>query len=136
MDDVSKCQWRSHQSLWYEGGSGGVPFLEAGPLKPVRPRVRGKGEEYILAEEADEYEEEFEIDGDMEGEVGERIALPKEDEYVRKLQDPVMPSKEVVDIHYIKGHIPFRSWCHVCVEAMGKDMDHPKDEGNPRKLPE
>ena len=65
----------------------------------------------------EEYGEELEAEGEMEGELGERIGLPKEDEYVRKLQDPVMPSQDQVDIHYIKGHIPFRSWCHVCVEA-------------------
>ena len=67
---------------------------------------------------------------------GERIGLPKEDEYVMKLQDPVMPSKEQVEVCYIKGHIPFRSWCHICVDAFGKELDHRKDEGNPRKLPE
>ena len=64
------------------------------------------------------------------------VQLPKEDENVRRLQDPVMPSKEQVDVHYIKGHIPFRSWCHICVEAFGKELDHRGDEGNPRKLPE
>ena len=75
-------------------------------------------------------------DGEVDGEVGERVALPKEDEFVKRLQDPVMPTQDQVDLHYLKGHIPFRSWCHVCVEAMGKEMDHRRGEGNPRKLPE
>jgi len=55
---------------------------------------------------------------------------------VRKVQDPVTPSKEDVDVHYIKGHIPYRSWCHICVQAFGKEMGHKRDGGNPRKLPE
>ena len=57
-------------------------------------------------------EDDEEVDGDLEGEAGERIGLPKEDEYVRKIQDPRMPSKDQVNLHYIKGHIPYRSWCH------------------------
>ena len=47
-----------------------------------------------------------------------------------------MPSKEQVNMHYIKGHIPYRSWRHICIEAFGKEMGHRRDEGNPRKLPE
>ena len=91
----------------------------------------------ICAGEADEFDGEGgEVDAEFESEAGERVALPREDEFVKKVQDPVLPSKEAVALHYIKGHIPFRSWCHVCVEAMGKEMDHRRDEGNPRKLPE
>ena len=74
----------------------------------------------IQAGECEGYEEEIEVDGDMEGELGERVALPKEDEFVRRLPDPVLPSKDQVDLHYIKGHIPFRSWCPICVKACGK----------------
>ena len=99
-------------------------------------KVRFEDEKDVLAEEVEEYEEELEVDGELEGTLGERIALPKEDEYVRKLQDPLLPSKEQVDLHYVKGHIPFRSWCHVCGEAMGKELDHRRDEGNARNLPE
>ena len=57
----------------------------------------------------------------MEGEVGERVGLPREDECVHKIQDPVRPCKEDVEMHYLKGHIPFRSWCLVCVKAFGRD---------------
>ena len=91
----------------------------------------------ILSGEVEEFnEDETEEGAEIIGDAGERVGLPKEDEYVKKLQDPVMPSKEQVEAHYVMGHIPFCSWCHICVEAFGKEMDHRRDEGNPRKLPE
>ena len=49
--------------------------------------------------------------GEMTGHVGERIGLPKEDEVVRKLADPRLPSQEEVDRHYVMGHLPYRNWC-------------------------
>ena len=64
------------------------------------------------------------------------MGLPPEDAVVKKLQDPEVPSKEMVDMHYVMGHIPFRSWCPVCVKAFGREMDHRRDSGKWRKLQE
>ena len=44
---------------------------------------------------------------------------------MRKMGDPKLPTQEEVDEHNIRGHSPYRSWCPLCVEAMGKDMAHP-----------
>ena len=76
------------------------------------------------------------MDGELEGEVGERLKLPKEDEAVKHLRDPKLPTQEEVDRHYITGHILFRDWCPVCVKSQGKELDHTRDKGKERKLPE
>ena len=81
-------------------------------------------------------------DADDEGEViengdpVERLALEKEGAVVRKLVDPKLPSKEEVEDHYVRGHFPYRNWCHICVRAKGRDMGHQKEEGKDRKVPE
>ena len=65
------------------------------------------------------------------GEVLEDLgAQPEEDEQednLRKLVDPKLPTQEKVDEHYLRGHVPYRNWCPVCIQAGGKDMDHQKD---------
>ena len=49
---------------------------------------------------------------------GEHIELDKEDECVRRLVDPLLPSADEVETHRIMGHIPYRNWCilvpHLC----------------------
>ena len=32
--------------------------------------------------------------------------------------------------------MPYRNWCDVCVKARGREMEHAKDKGGERKLPE
>ena len=34
------------------------------------------------------------------------------------------------------GHIPYRDWCPVCVQAQGREMGHMKDEHKERQVPE
>ena len=53
----------------------------------------------------------------------ERISKDEEDENVRKMLDPKLPSEEEVRDHY-RFHIPYRNWCPICVKAKGRDMDH------------
>ena len=83
-----------------------------------------------------------ESDADDEGgvvEAGdqvERLALGKEGAAVRKLVDPKLPSEKEVEEHYVRGHFPYRNWCHICVKAKGKDMGHQKEGGKERKIPE
>ena len=54
----------------------------------------------------------------------ERVGLEREEEGIKKLIDPILPSKEEVEKHYLMGHIPFRNWCPVCVKAKGRELDH------------
>ena len=85
---------------------------------------------------ASEGEDEEEIVDNMGGVEGQRIGLPREEEVVRKLQDPKLPSQAEVDRHYLMGHMQYRNWCHVCVRSQGKDMNHFKDKAKERKFPE
>ncbi len=68
--------------------------------------------------------------------MGERIGLDKEDEVIRKILDPRLPSREEVERHRLMGHMPFRSWCPICIQAQGREMDHNKDKGKEKRLPE
>ena len=76
------------------------------------------------------------IQEDFEGIAGERIALEKEEDIVRKLRDPRLPSDREVEEHYLMGHLPYRSWCGVCVRAKGKDLNHNRDARDERDLSE
>ena len=77
-------------------------------------------------------------DGEPMGTVGERLGLEREDVVLRKIQDPKLPSEEEEEVerHILCGHIPYRSWCGICVKAMGKEDDHRADKGKERRLPE
>ena len=55
---------------------------------------------------------------------------------MRKLADPLLPNKREVDEHKVRGHLPYRNWCEVCVRSRGREMDHQKDKGRERKIPE
>ena len=70
---------------------------------------------------------------EMMGQAGERIELEEEDEVVKKLVDPKLPSAEQVEMHYLMGHTEYRNWCEVCVKARGKEMDHRTEEKDRRK---
>ena len=43
----------------------------------------------------------------------------------RILRGPVRPSAEAIDRHN-STHVPYRSWCEVCVRAKGKEDPHPR----------
>ena len=62
--------------------------------------------------------------------------MDQEEEVVKAIRDPKLPTQEVVDRHRVMGHLPFRDWCHICVQARGKEMDHTRDQGKDRGLPE
>ena len=91
----------------------------------VRPVVRG------LAADEEEVAEEMAEDEDPE-----RVGLEAEDEVIRKLVDPKLPTKEEVERHHLMGHLPYRNWCPVCVRAKGKERDHKQDGGGGRVVPE
>ena len=90
-----------------------------------------------MAGESEEIKEESsDEEPEVEGVPGERLRLPKENEFVRKLRDPRLPTQEEVDEHYVRGHIPYRDWCPICVQAKGKGQYHYRDKGKVRALPE
>ena len=90
----------------------------------------------VLGDSGDGGDSGSEADAEMEGEIGERLKLPKEEDVVNKLRDPKLPTQEEVDRHYLTGHMKFRDWCPVCVKSQGKEMDHMRDKGTTRMLPE
>ena len=51
----------------------------------------------------------------LPGESCERVCADQEENVVRKLVDPKLPKQDEVNMHYSRGHIPFRNWCPVCV---------------------
>ena len=71
-----------------------------------------------------------------DGEDVERMGLEEDDEVVKSLGDPSLPSPEEVLKHCRQGHIPYRNWCHICVKSQGRDMGHNQDKGGERNLPE
>ena len=57
-------------------------------------------------------------------------------EWSKELIDPEAPSQQEINEHFIRGHLPYRNWCPVCVQAQGRDDDHKRDQGKERRLPE
>ena len=66
----------------------------------------------------------------------ERIGLDKEEEFVRKIPDPRLPSDADVEKHKLMGHIPYRNWCPICVQSRGREDKHVPLAGKPRSVPE
>ena len=88
-----------------------------------------------LDEEADDEGEGGIPEEDVPEGVVERVGLPKEDQWVRKLKDPKLPSQEDIERHWLMGHMPFRSWCEVCLESKAKELGHRRDVGGDRDVP-
>ena len=68
-----------------------------------------RGEERSRNEEAEEFDDREQLES------GSRE--PK------RLQDPKLPSQEEIRAHELT-HLPYRSWCKVCVEAAGPNRRH------------
>ena len=71
-----------------------------------------------------------------DGEDAERIEFSKEEEVLKRITDPKLPSQKEVDDHSLLGHIPYRNWCAICVKSQGRDSRHMRDNNKERKLPE
>ena len=105
-------------------------------MMSVRPKVGGNGELVMNVNDSDADDEGMEeMRNEMGGEACERIGLEKEEDVIRNLKDPKLPTREEVEKHNLT-HLPYRNWCPICVQAKGKDMDHCKDKGGDRNLPE
>ena len=76
------------------------------------------------------------LEGNVEGSEGVRLYLDKDDEAIKELGDPRIPSEEEVKSHSLTGHIPYRNWCRICVKSQGRDFQHVRDKGKERRLPE
>ena len=76
------------------------------------------------------YKENLEVcevsddEGEMPQEVCERVGVEDSDKVFKRLIDPKLPSQEEVDMHYIRGHLPYRNWCPEWVIAKVRDLDH------------
>ena len=68
-----------------------------------------------MANDLDENDGDEEDEVDMSEKVVERVGLPKEDEVVRKLQDPKLPCQDEVDRHWVMCHMLYRNWRPLCV---------------------
>jgi hypothetical protein len=49
---------------------------------------------------------------------------PNEEAPLKISKSPYTPTSEERERHYVAGHLPYRSWCHVCIQAKGKEDDH------------
>ena len=64
------------------------------------------------------------------------ITVEDEMEVIRKIRDPKLPSQEAIEEHWIGGHMVYRDWCEVSIQARGKEDPHKRDNGKDRRLPE
>ena len=42
----------------------------------------------------------------------------------RSVRNPKGPLPEERELHYKKGHLPYRAWCPVCIKARGREGQH------------
>ena len=59
---------------------------------------------------------------EFETEVADRIGAEREGQFMRKLVDPRLPTKEEVDMHNLMGHVEYQNWCEICVRCRGRDF--------------
>ena len=81
-------------------------------LQSVSPKMGCE----ILVVGDDAVDDEDELEVDDSGIDGERLVIKRDDEVIKKVKDPKLPTSEEVDSHYVMGHIPYRDWCPVCVK--------------------
>ena len=75
-----------------------------------------------LGEAEGESEEEW--GAEIDGEVGDRLSLSREEDVLKRLVDPKLPTKKEMEDHWLMGRVVYKNWCPNCVKAMGRDMRH------------
>ena len=80
----------------------GVTFLKAG--EGYEDESVSPLETYDVENISDADDEDGAIE--VKREDAERLALEKDGGEVRKLVDPLLPNKEEVDQHWVRGHFP------------------------------
>ena len=77
-----------------------IPFMKARySEEPVRPRIYEQDDYDVMANENESDADDEHMDNirnDMGGEVCERIALDREEDVIKSIKDPKLPSKEEV----------------------------------------
>ena len=61
--------------------------------------------------------------GDLDEADGEDDEEAGEDARVKTLRSPGCPTQEEMERHYLT-HMPFRSWCPICIQGKGKENPH------------
>ena len=89
-------------------------------------------EEKVGESETEEFEDGIEIE--KMGEEVEKFEAEEEGEFIRKMNDPRLPSKEEIERHRIGGHVEFRDWCEIFLRAQGTERDCTKDKGEKRSF--
>ena len=91
------------------------------------------GEENVGEEEEGQVEEEggAEVTGEEK-----KIRREDEAEVIRKVRDLKTLSPQVVEEHWLSGHVTNRDWCEICVQARGREDPHKKGGRKERALPE
>ena len=102
----------------------------------LRPQPCGKSVDIMAGTGTEDGVGGSNVGHEEEGIIDERIGLEEDGDILRKLNDPSLPSPEEIKTHCLQGHIPYRSWCHICVRAQGRDRTHVGDKGGERNLPE
>ena len=93
----------------------GVAFLKAGPAEDFTS-VSVSPLEEVVDDEEDIGEET--LPEYLKGEELDRIGLDREDEFIRRLVDPKLPTQAEVDLHNLRGHVEYRNWCGICVRCL------------------
>ena len=55
---------------------------------------------------------------------------------MKRIADPKLPSEKEEEDHCLRGHLPYRNWCPICVRAKGRGGDHKKDGAKEKRIPE
>ena len=79
--------------------------------------------------EVSDSDPESETEGPADGVVGfegERLKLPKDIQFMRRILDPREPTENEIKEHQEMNHAVYRNWCPICVRASGKEMPHKK----------
>ena len=72
----------------------------------------------------------------------EKWILSNEDEetfeevQVRVGRKPDEPTEQEIEEHFARNHVPFRSWCPICVKAKAEESPHRSAAEEERRLPE
>ena len=56
------------------------------------------------------FEEEEGDLGEFKSVATEKLILEKEEDFLREIVDPKLPTRGEVEKHYRMGHLPFRNW--------------------------
>ena len=107
----------------YENGFSWAALTHKKASRGIRP-VKKKEQEAARTTEEEEGKKEEEA-GEEEKEGSDEEDGPCiEEAEIKIARNPGNPNAEEIEKHNVMGHLPYRPWCSVCVEAKGKEMAH------------